>query len=95
MKTVCRQAALALVLVLAQTGLMLHALDVDAHRGNPDTCSLCLLGHSLEHSLPGDIPIPVVAGAIADAAITPPRHLAVRYCGERRARAPPRLFLPG
>ena len=44
-------ALLALVLVLAQTGPILHKTDLAAHVGDVETCVICLVSHGLDKAV--------------------------------------------
>lgn len=44
-------AILALLLLLAQTGLLLHEMDIAAHADDSDSCVICLMGQGLGHVL--------------------------------------------
>lgn len=83
---------LAFLLLLGQTGLLLHQLDFHLH-ANGDDCPVCLVAHALDHPLPA-LPaaalfVPLVDGTPG----RPPIVTAVIGVRHRQARAPPPAYL--
>lgn len=84
---------LALLLLLAQTGLLLHEMDTTAHADDSDGCVICLMGQGLGHALPDNGHNPVFATGVIPG-ITPALPPVARVQHRTNSpRAPPQTSL--
>jgi hypothetical protein len=90
MSGTARNLIFALLLVLGQSGLVLHQLDFDQH-ADSGACAVCLAAHGLDHAISAHLTpllpvraaeLPVAAVAVSPVFPAPAFHL---------ARSPPAL----
>ena len=82
-------ALLALLLVLAQTGLLLHKTDLAAHADDSDTCVICLVSHGLDAALTDFGDCPAISMQAALLSYTSPYMIHNAQCRAYSPRAPP------
>jgi len=83
------RAILALLLVLAQAGLLLHGTDIAVHTDDSHSCEICLLGQCLDHALPGSDHVPPLESTASFRAASSARVTAVIQRLAFSPRAPP------
>ena len=87
-----RRILLLAVAVLAAQWLLtahgVHALDGD---GDPTGCTICVLGHGLDHTIAGTAKPPVFPLGSPGEAATDPVAAPCYYFTSYRSRAPPSL----
>jgi len=80
-----------LLLVLGQTALLAHQVDIDSHHDQGEDCVVCLLSHSLDATVMAPSPLIVFASPVNEqlfSICTSP--LSVLFY-RARSRAPPAL----
>jgi hypothetical protein len=91
MSGTARNLILALLLVLGQSGLVLHQLDFDQH-ADSGACAVCLAAHGLDHAIATQFTplLPAAVAVLPLAAVTAsPVSPAPAF---RLARSPPALI---